>query len=142
MAAFTQAVELTAVPYHQSLMTEARRLIDDGQFNLAVIVVHMACEIATEQKLSEAFTTKGFLELQEQVMAFLNGYNLAANNKIRKLYVSLTSDEVHKCQFWSKFKKSATRRNQIIHKGVRVDKAAAEESYQAADALLVHFNIT
>jgi len=142
MAAFTVAVELKGVPYHQSLMTEARRLIDEGQFNLAVIVVHMACEIATEQKLSEAFTTKELQYLQEPVMDFLNGYNLAApHNKTRNLYVSLTGDEVHKCQFWSKFKKSATRRNQIIHKGARVDKAAAEESYKAADALLAHFKI-
>lgn len=126
--------------YPRYLMSVARNLIDQGQSSIAVVVAHMACEVATEEKLSEAFTVKGLQYLQEPVMGFLNGYNLA-HDKIRDLYVSLTGDEVHKAGFWSKFKESATRRNKIMHAGLTIDKAAAEESYKAADNLLVHFKM-
>jgi hypothetical protein len=126
--------------YPRYLMNAARSLIDQGQPSIAVVVAHMACEVATEQKLSEAFATKGLQYLEAAVTDFLNGYNLASD-KNRKLYVALTGDEVHNAGFWPKFKASATRRNKIIHEGLNVDKAAAEDSYQAADNLLVHFKL-
>jgi hypothetical protein len=46
------------------------------------------------------FTTKGLDYLKESVIALLNGSNLA-NDRIRKLYVALSGDEVHKTAFWS-----------------------------------------
>jgi hypothetical protein len=57
-----------------------------------------------------------------------------ANERIRELYVALTGDEVHNAPrgFWSKFKDSATRRNKIMHEGLTVDKAAADESYKGS----------
>jgi hypothetical protein len=127
--------------YPRYLMGVARNLIDgQGQFSIAVVVVHMACEVATEQKLSEAFTTRGLQYLKDSVMEPLNGYNLS-NERIRKLYVVLTDDHIHNAGFWSRFKESATRRNRIMHDGLTVDKVAAEESYKAADDLLAHFKI-
>jgi hypothetical protein len=126
--------------YPRVLMNVARSLIDQNQFTIAVVVAHMACEVATEQMLSQSFSTKGLEYLKASVTDFLNGYSLY-NKRNRKLYVALTGDEVHKATFWSKFKESARRRNNIMHEGLTVDKADAEESYKAADDLLLHFNI-
>jgi hypothetical protein len=126
--------------YPRYLMTVARNLIDQGQCSIAVVVAHMVCEVATEEKLSEAFTSKGLQYLKESVMAFVNGYNLATE-RIRNLYVALTGDEVHKRVFWSQFKDSAERRNHIMHKGLSIDKPAAEKSYKAVDDLLTHFRM-
>jgi hypothetical protein len=125
--------------YPRILMDVARSLIDQGQFSIAVVVVHMACEVATEQKLSEAFRTRGINYLQDPVTDLLNGYNLG-NDRIRNLYVALTDDKVHKGVFWSKFKESTSRRNKIAHEGLTIDKAAAEESYKANN-LLTHFKM-
>jgi hypothetical protein len=133
-------VQLEVAAYPRRLLSVARSLIDQGEPSIAVVVAHMACEVATERKLSEAFSAKGLQYIEESVTDFLNGYNLA-NDKNRKLYVSLTGDEVHNSSFWARFKESATRRNKIIHEALTVDKAAAEDSYQAADQLLVHFKI-
>jgi hypothetical protein len=47
--------------YPRYLMSVAQNLIDQGQFSVAVVVAHMACEVATEEKLSGAFTTKGLI---------------------------------------------------------------------------------
>jgi hypothetical protein len=128
------------ISYPRILMDVARGLIDQGQFSIAVVVVHMACEVATEQKFSEAFRTKGINYLQESVTDLLNGYSLG-NDRIRNLFVALTGDEVQKAAFWAKFKESATRRNKIMHEGLTVDKAAAEDSYRASDDLLTHFKM-
>jgi len=133
-------LQLDVATYPRKLLSVARSLIDQGEPSIAVVVAHMACEVATERKLSEAFSAQGLQYLEASVTDFINGYNLA-NPKNRNLYVSLTGDEVHKADFWSEFKVSSTRRNKIIHEGLNVDKAAAEASYQAADNLLVHFRI-
>jgi hypothetical protein len=130
-------VQATVITYPQKLLTLARRLIDDGEFGIAVVVAHMACEIATERCLTEAFAAKGIPDLEDSVTELFSGYNLA-NNRIRKLYTALTGDEVEKAPFWQKFKESALRRNKIAHSSVTVTKAEAEESHGAAKALVAH----
>src|SRR5262249_10438345 len=117
----------TVVTYPETLLAVARWLIDEGQFGIAIVVVHMACEIATERSLSEAFKTKGISYLEDSVMEFVSGHNLATN-RIRKLYTALTEDHVEKAAFWQECKKSAERRNKIVHSTITVTKAEAEDS--------------
>jgi hypothetical protein len=86
--------QLTVVTYPQKLLTMTRKLIDDGEYSIAVVVAHMACEIAAERSFSEAFVTKGIPDhLESAMMRFVNGRNLA-NGQIQKLYTALTGNEV------------------------------------------------
>ena len=119
------------------MLQVARNLIDQGEFSIAVIVVHMACEVATERSLSEAFGVRGMRNVEDAVVDFLNGYNLA-NGRIRKLYTALTGDDVQNAAFWQSFKVSATRRNNIMHGGLIVGQNEAEESHKAASDLVAH----
>jgi hypothetical protein len=133
-------VQAEVVTYPQRLMNIARSLIDDeGQFSFAVVVAHTACEIATERSLDEAFVAKGIpYHLQDWVKRLNYGYNLGSD-RIRRLYTALTGDELQNEQaFWQNFKASVERRNSIVHKGVMVEKADAEASYEAASELLAH----
>ena len=100
-------------------------------------MAHTACEIATERSLDEAFVAKGISDrLQDWVKSLNYGYNLGSG-RIRTLYTALTGDELQKEHaFWQKFKASVERRNSIVHKGVMVEKADAEASYEAASELL------
>jgi DNA-directed RNA polymerase subunit RPC12/RpoP len=125
------------VTYPRNLLNIARSLIDSGQYSIAVVVAHMACEIATERSLSEAFEQKGIKYLQDPIYEFLNGYNFA-NDRIRKLYSALTGDQIQLQTFWNKFKESASRRNNIVHGGATVGKAEAEDSFQAVSDLVAH----
>ena len=53
------------ITYPQKLLSLARKLIDDnGEFGIAIVVAHMACEIATERTMSEAFAAKGVSYLE------------------------------------------------------------------------------
>jgi len=77
------------------LLKLARSLVSEGEdrYGIAVVVAHMACEIATERLLSNTLSQKGLDYLKEAVMESINGYNLA-NPKIRRLYTALTGDDV------------------------------------------------
>jgi hypothetical protein len=129
--------QLTVVTYPETLLRTAQRLFDEGQYSIAVVVAHMACEIATEHSMGEAFRARNLVDLEEAIEEPLNGYNLA-NERVRKLYVALTRDEIHTQPFWPTFRGSARRRNRIIHAGPIASKTEAEESLQATSALVAH----
>jgi hypothetical protein len=132
------AVQAEVITYPQALLTSARKLIDDGQFNIAVVLSHTACEIAAERALSEALAKKGIQDLKEPVLGLLNGYNLE-DDTIRNFYRTVTGDDkIQNQPFWQKFKESATRRNYIVHQGLVVGKAEAEESFKAASDLIAY----
>jgi hypothetical protein len=126
-----------ALTYSQVLLSDARRYFDDEQYSVAVIVAHMACEVAAARKMSGAFAARGVADLQDPVFDLLAGYNLG-NERTRKLYTSLTGDEIQKQAFWPAFKKSADQRNTIIHRGTKASKAEAEQSLAATAAFVQH----
>lgn len=102
----------------------------------------MACEIATERALTESFSNKEILYLEDAVTSLLNGYNITSRNgRILKLYTALTGDdEIRKQPFWQKLVESTELRNGIIHSGRTVDKMEAKSSHHAASALVVYLN--
>ncbi len=134
----SETVQAEVITYPQALLTFAGKLIDDGQLSIAVVVSHMACEVATERALAEALAKKGIQDLKEPVLGLLNGYNLG-NDTIRKFYTTVTGDnEIQNQPFWQEFKGSATRRNYIIHRGQVVGKVEAEDSFKAANDFIAY----
>jgi len=131
------SVQTTVITYPQKLLSLARRLIDEDEHAIAIIVVHMACEIATERTLSEAFAAKGVPYLEDPVTDLFSGNNLG-NERIRKLYTALTGDQVEQAAFWQKFKQSSKLRNKIAHSSIAVSKQEAEDSLAAAKDLVAH----
>jgi hypothetical protein len=125
------------IPYPEALLTKAQELIVSGDFRIAVVVAHMACEISVERAISRAFAEKGIGYLEESVEELLPGYNLA-NCRVRNLYNALTGDQIQKQSFWTSFKESATRRNKAVHEGRIVVKADAETSHKAASDLVAY----
>jgi hypothetical protein len=136
----TDCVATTLIPYYDALFTLAKELLDEGRFGVAIVVMHMACEVCVARKLSEAFKAKGIGYLEEAVEEFLNGYNLAADRN-RNLFNALTGKEVHKQSFWGAFSASARRRNDIIHEGSVASQSDAEESYAATNAMLAYLKL-
>jgi hypothetical protein len=123
--------------YPGQLMNLAADLIKEKRYPLAVIVVHMACEIAVERAIWEALDARGAQYTKED--RFL-GYNLK-QQKVRKLYKDATGDNVPSSvgtKTWKAFKTSSNLRNSIIHEGQTASEIDAAASYGAADALLRH----
>jgi hypothetical protein len=135
----TMGAHLRVTRYSETLLTKSQELISRGEFSIAVVVAHMACEIGAERAISRAFSGRGIEFLEDAVSAFLPGYNLA-NRRNRDLYNALTGREIQKEAFWPAFKESAERRNRTVHRGAVVTEAEAKASYEAAKSLVDYLN--
>lgn len=137
MAMSSATASVTVIPYSETLLAKSQELIDKGDFNIAVVVAHMACEIAVERVMSEAFMKRDIEDLEDPVLDFLSGYSLA-NERLCKLFNALTRKQVQTQPFWPAFKESATRRNNVMHHGALVTKAEAQTSHRAASDLVAY----
>ena len=131
------SAQLTVVTYPEVLLRTAKDLLSRNEFGIATVVSHMACEVATERVLSQSFAHNGISNMEEAVLGFLNGYNLASSRNL-KLYVALTGDDIQQRPFWQAFKDSATRRNAVIHKGAILGRSEAEASLSATAEFVSH----
>ena len=128
-------VNLIYISYPEKLLTAAQELIEKGEFSIAVVVAHMACEISVERAISRAFKTKGLDYPEQPVEDLLSSYNLA-NPRVQNIYNAISGDEIQKQPFWQQFKESAVRRNDAVHEGKIATKAEAETSFSAATSLV------
>src|ERR1700730_15044323 len=104
-----------------------------GDFSIAVVVVHMACEISAERAILRAFEAKGIKYRDD-----FGGFNLA-NQRVRNLYNGVTGGDFQKnFSSWGAFKDSASLRNKVVHKGRTATKAEAESSLKAASDLVAY----
>ena len=125
--------------YHNALIDTAKRLLSEKQPEIATVTAHMACEIRTEQLFAQAFAKTTFAHLEESVRSLLPSYSLA-NDRFRSLYTALTTDHIEAQPFWPDFKASAKRRNDAVHKGVRINLADAQLSCSVAEQLITHLD--
>jgi hypothetical protein len=133
MLASSGTPTLTLSGLEDALLTRAQELIATGDFMIAVVVAHIACEISAERAILRAFAERGIEYRDEQYPNFH-----LANCRPCSFYNALTGGQIHKQPFWPGFKKSAARRNAAVHKGKFVTKAEAETSYKAASALVAY----
>jgi hypothetical protein len=128
----TVTATATIIPYSETLLAKTKEFIARGDFSIAVVVAHMACEISAERAISRAVVEKGIEYLQDSIFG---SYSLASE-RIRKIYNALTGVEIQKQAFWPAYKESVTRRNNSVHRGATVTKAEAEATYKAANDLV------
>jgi hypothetical protein len=124
---------MEVITYPQRLLRLARRLIDEGEFGISIVVGHVACSVATQRTMEDA--AQGKPECQKKVSDC--GYSLNRLN-VRKLYAELTGEDIEGAPFWRQFKASADRRNEIVHETPIVGKPEAEEAHIACSALVAH----
>jgi hypothetical protein len=120
------AATITVIPYAETLLAKSQELISRGDFNIATVVAHMACEIAAERAISRAFAHRDLGYLENAVTSFV-GYNLASKRN-RNLYNALSGRTIHEQPFWQAFTDSAQRRNAAVHGGANVTKEEAEDT--------------
>jgi len=133
----SDSFDATVRTYLQTLLDTARALQEREQVGIAIVIAQMACEVAAERSMAEAFQAKALTYLKDPILAFVNGFNLAPP-RIRELYSSLISDEIQNEPFWQVFKTSEVLRNGIVHNGKIVGRSDAEASLTAAIALVTH----
>jgi len=73
LISFTMRADATLITYPQKLLDMAKGLIDAGEFSIAVVVAHIACEVATDRAFTKAFAAKGLDYLEESIGAYFSG---------------------------------------------------------------------
>jgi hypothetical protein len=126
---------MTVITYPQRLLTLARRLSDEGEHGISIVVAHVACSVATQRTLEDA--VKGNPEYQKKVSDC--GHSLNRLN-VRKLYKEITGDDIERLPLWRQFKDSADLRNEVVHETPTVTKQHAENSLEACSEVVKHLD--
>lgn len=87
---------------YEILLDTAKRLSAEGYHEAAVVTAHTACEVCTEITLSNTLREKGLDHLSKPIDNLLPNHNLG-NDRVRKLYESLTGDLISQESFWPNF---------------------------------------
>jgi len=124
----------------QLLLSTAESLVESQHFGVAVVVSHIACEVAVERCLLAAFAARGDDPLRDPVLEMLNGYGLS-NSRNRSVYVALTGDKIADQLFWPRYQESVKRRNKFVHRGIDPSKREAIASVTAAKELIEHVGL-
>lgn len=145
-ASITVAVSVSAktglISYPQSMLDTARNYITegkDGLLSMAVILCHVACEIASERALSAAFAGRGISDLQDVVCRRFRSTRVA-NEEVHKLYTSLSGDDIAQAPFWAEYIESTKLRDGIAHEGKSASRNDAERAHKAATGLVSHLD--
>lgn len=121
--------------YPRQLLDTAQKLIDGGQFSIAIITSHMAAEIAADRCCDAAYKARGLGTLGDAIDGLLNGHNLG-NDKILEFFNVLTGLKVQQEPFWCSFKNASTLRNKIVHDSHKATKLEAEAALMGCTALI------
>jgi hypothetical protein len=108
------AGQLSVETYPDVLLKKASELHASGEYGIATVVSHMACEVAIERRLSNAVSAKLDAGASEALLAMFNGYGLNSD-KQRSLYAALTGHLIQREPFWQDYKDSIRRRNAVVH---------------------------
>jgi hypothetical protein len=131
------ALEPVYTPYHENLLATARQLIQEGRYQLAVVVSQMASEVLAEQVLDARIGKKNLGELEKWIDDRTPSSNLA-NETVLALFVALTGDRIQDRPFWPDYKAHVTLRNEIVHGGKQITQSDAENSLESVSKLLQH----
>lgn len=130
-------VDLVYTSYPEILLSLARDLNARREFSVTVVILQMACEISVERAISKAFSAKKVEFLEDAVNGLLPSRNIA-NDKVRKVYTSLTGDEIQNQPFWPKLTDLVKWRNAAVHKGKICTDQEASTSLKAAGELVAY----
>jgi hypothetical protein len=126
-------------PYHVRLLAEARGLIGGEEYQLAVVLAQVACELRAEQAFGACYERKAIGELAKPIRRLIPAYDLT-NDRVRPLYEALTGDRLAAAPFWEELLAHAERRDDVVHRGRPVTRAEAEASVAVAERLIRHLD--
>lgn len=130
---FPQTVFLP--PYHQALLSEARRRVQIGDHQFAVLLAQTACEFLVEQLVSHLLERRDVKDLDGWISSRLSSFNLN-NDAVVDLCETLSKGDISfPAEFRDRYAKHSARRNDIAHAGRKMTLAEAEQSCDVAAEL-------
>jgi hypothetical protein len=110
-------------------VTDAEELFDEQRFELVVVAAQIACEVVVRHAMDQLFEADG----RERMLvkpSKVAQWSLR-QTPARLLFFAATGRDPHDCDWWAQYAGHVTRRNNIVHQGVRVTRDDARESLDA-----------
>lgn len=122
---------------HERLLSKARTLLADGEFDYAIVAAQTACEIAIARAMRRLVAAQA-AHLQTNIEALLVGRYSLSDKRVSSLWDSLAVDSIRSEAFWEPYVEHRARRNAIVHQGTTYALAEAKSSIQVAEGLCLH----
>jgi hypothetical protein len=136
------SVRLVYTPYYENILASARRLIDEGHHQAAVLVAHMGCEVFIGQVIVALMTRAGRPDPEAWAEGNTKGFSLKTQ-EIRELYISLSKDPIPESfRRWREYDEHVELRNKVAHRGAMVTASEATMVCEVAEALATHMRAT
>jgi hypothetical protein len=135
---------LLVTPIAHHLLAFARQKLTEGEYQIAVVLAHAACEWHTEWALDSLIKLKGAELLGEVTMSLIGDSITLADRRVRKLYGALTGDYpagqpgLAPAPWWSEWAEGRELRHAVAHKGKQVTQPPAEAVVALVDAYIAH----
>lgn len=148
------SIEMVGIPPVLShaanqLLTQAREVMKDTreeQWRFAVVLAHAACDLRTEQAISDLIKWKNVEYLRDALQKTRRG-NLS-NGGVRKVYAALSGDspwrqpketgEPPQAPWWQAWTTSYEVRCRVAHAGAPVTRQEAEKSIDVCEKYVLH----
>ncbi len=127
-------------PIEDVLLTAATNLAASARWMdhmTAVVLAQTACEVLTERAIDALIVLRKVEALAPSLRDRFTSYNLSTE-RLRRLYVALSKDDISQAAFWPSFVRHAKRRHEVVHRGTQVSREDAAASVEAARQLIEH----
>ena len=123
------------------LLTQASELVgsEGADYRMAVILAHAACDLETEDALNTLIGLREIDDLRDALFDAMGAPQISLHNdRVRGLYTALSEDNPTTAPWWSQWRDSIKRRNEVAHKGTEVTRAEAAASVEVARSYCEH----
>lgn len=127
-------------PYYKTLLKLAREQREANQHAVAVVVAHMAFEIATEQAFTSLLSQRVGTDdgLDDAVLGVLPGRTFM-DKRTRTLWASLTGgDDISAADGWKAYHRSVEVRNGAVHRGTRASDDESARAIESVERVMAH----
>ena len=117
------------------LMNEATRVLrSESHFEWAVVLAQTACEVYVRDILERRAAQLG--DAAVEAVERLPGTNLANKSVLRTFHEMTGYTPPDDYEWWREYQAHAQRRHRIVHAGARITRQDAEDSIEAAKAMI------
>jgi hypothetical protein len=135
----TPAVMLA--PWRQQIRWQARECLTKGQYQLAVLLSQVACELHTGVALETLMAPYGDPRLSAAVIRLLRSSVTLDHGQVRELWAEWTGErpaghsqlKIDPVNWWAEWKTARDLRDDVAHKGERVSEAQGTAAFEAAE---------
>ena len=128
------------------LLSYARSLAEQGQYQFAVVYAHAACELHTESSLISLLSARNDKVLARLAEPAEQDVKCLDNQRVYRVYSALTKDfprgtpkpERPAAEWWNAWLAGRQERNDVARKGAQVTREKANRALELAEQYIDH----